>query len=148
MPSLTKILSKTPIVGAAIAPGVRSAGKSLLNGSGTCGWNWVIAYILIQCARRSLLLPSQLGRLQLPTRLLRCRGMGQPKSLWAGKQAASLVVTLLSSRMAPYAALPTRSSQRMSGVGKPMGACVWCTLPAFAVAVLVRCANSANGWAR
>lgn len=111
-------------------------------------WNWVIASILIQCARRSLLLPSWLGRLQLPTRLLRCRGMGQPKSLWAGKQAASLVVTLLSSRMAPYAALPTRSSQRMSGVGKPMGACVWCTLPAFAVAVLVLCANSANGWAR
>src|SRR2546430_7263992 len=30
-------LSKTPIVGAAIAPGVRSAGKSLLKGSGTCG---------------------------------------------------------------------------------------------------------------
>jgi len=47
--------------------------------------------------------------------------MGQPKSLWAGKQAASLVVTLLSSRMAPYAALPTRSSQRMSGEGRADG---------------------------
>ena len=61
-----KILSKTPIVGATLPPGVRSAGKSLLNGSGTCGWNWVIASILIPCARQTSLLPSQLGRLQLP----------------------------------------------------------------------------------
>ncbi len=51
---------QTQTAGSATQHWVRRHGKSFLNGSGTCVWNWAISFNLTQCARPNLLLPSRL----------------------------------------------------------------------------------------
>jgi hypothetical protein len=139
---LTRLLSKTRIAGALIRPGGRNAGNWWRNGSGTCAWNWGISFSLIRSARPNLLLPSHLPP-SLPLSL------AMLPHTWAcpGKQLAFRARTLLFSLMGPCGARLRRNSSHMNTAEKPMGACVSCMEPAFAIVAPAHCASSVNGTA-
>jgi hypothetical protein len=64
-----------------------------------------------------------------------------------GKLVALPAQIFPSNQMGRCVALLEARSCRMNTAEKPMAACAWCMVPAFAVAVRVRCASSANGMA-
>lgn len=139
------MLNKTRIAGVVSHPLGRNAGRSSLNGSGTCVWNWVISFILIRCARPSLLLLSRLCAKRRLTRLLPLKDMRKPPWLCPGKLAASLVKTLLFNRMARCAVRLDSRWSPMSDAEKPMGACASCMRPASSVVAPVLYESLANG---
>src|SRR6266536_2430408 len=62
-----KMTNRTPIAGAVMHRLDKKPGKSSVNGSGTCAWNWAISLSPLRCAPPRLLLPSPLSH---RTRLL------------------------------------------------------------------------------
>ena len=101
-----------------------------------------------RCAPPSLLLPSQSIASRPPPvqpHPLLPLDTAHPLPLLPGKQGVSLELTFLSNPMGRCAVRLGSLFILMSGVEKPMAVCVWCTQPASAVVVLVRCASSANG---
>ena len=85
MPEPPRTRSKTPTAGGVMPLAARSAGKSSLNGCGTCAWNWAISFILIRYARPRLLLHTSASLKRRLPRLLPHRGMGQQKWPCAGR---------------------------------------------------------------
>ncbi len=96
-----RIRRTTPIAGAVIRPGGRSAGRWSHNGCGTCAWNWGISWSRRPCAPPSLLLPSRLPSEQAAdSASSRPRlAMVHPPRPPPGKRAASPEQTFLSSPM-------------------------------------------------
>ena len=77
--SQMKIRNRIPIAGAATRPGARSAGRSSLNGCGTCDWNWGISWIRRPCVSPSLLRLSRLPRrTRLPQQAMLLRQVALP----------------------------------------------------------------------
>ena len=105
---LMRMPNSTPTAGALTPPGGRRPGKSSVNGSGTCVWNWDISFSLSRSARPNLLLLSHLLQPSQRTSPLP-RAMLSRRWACPGKRVASRARTLLSSPMEHCVALPTRS---------------------------------------
>jgi hypothetical protein len=96
--------SKIPIAGAVTPPVGKKHGRSSVNGSGTCAWNWAITCTLILSALPSVHLHTR----RRPLLPLLHRALRPPLSPHPGKPVASRAQTLFSSPMGRCAALLER----------------------------------------
>ena len=155
LPSLPSSISRSaPLL---LTKSAISSSTTLLRNSWVSQWIWNLRLELghqleptpLRMVSR-LLLPSQSLASRLPCvrpQLLLHPGMVHSPLLLPGRQVASPAKIFLSSPMGHSGVQQGSSFTPMSGVGRPMGACVWCMQPASAVVAPAHCASSVSGMA-